>query len=195
MDQKPTFSSDLRKLEQAVPRKRLLAYAAILALVPAVVVWAMLMKSDRKQEGETSRPGEEATGAVVEPATGAPTAQPQGTAPSTGSAAGVTTPFAAPTTEWRTAVSPDGMFQVSLPPGTKLTQSEGITYVMADPTPRGALPIMAIKQPSAPDKQGYKPGTSTSVMLKVGTQDWWLYTWQFKEWTHFDRVVSSFKVL
>ena len=165
----------------------------VLALLPLLTVWAVYDDVVRQQSAEIERlqraaPKQE----DVAPAPGGtePTIAPK---PAAGGS--VTTPFAAPTTEWRTAVSPDGTFQVSLPTGTKLLQSEDAVYVMADPTPRGALPIMAIKRPSAVDKQGYKPGTPTSVMLRIGTQDWWLYTWQYKAWAPFDRVVSSFKVL
>ncbi|MEK7546132.1 MAG: hypothetical protein AAB554_03600 [Patescibacteria group bacterium] len=162
----------------------------VLAMIPLLAVWAVYDDVVRRQASEIERLRSYASDTAQVPASDAePTIAPK----PAGSAA--PSQFAAPTTDWRTVTSPDGSYQVSLPPGTKIVLSEGVTYVMADPTPRGALPIMVIKIPSAPDKQGYKPGTSTSVMLTIGTQSWWLYTWQYKAWASFDRVVSSFKIL
>jgi len=168
-----------------------------IVLIPVLAVWSVYHGTVRRQADEIERLRQASPEAQVmqEPET-APSAA-TAPAPRGGSAAGsdASTQFAAPSTEWRAAVSPDGTFQVNLPPGTKLILSEGTTYVMADPTPAGALPIMAIKKPSELDKQQFKPGTATSLMLKIGTQDYWFYTWQFKAWEPFSRVVSSFQVL
>lgn len=194
MDEKRTLASDLKKLEQAVPRSRLLAYAAIIAVVPALVVWATLMNLGERQAAETERLQDEAEEAAGEPSAAAPGAPSQGAPSPAGSGAGVSTPFASPPTDWRPATSPDGKYRMDLPPGTKIIQSEGYTYVVPE-SPAGALPHMAIKIATGVDKQGYKPNPANSVMMDIGLDTYWLYTWQFKTWEPFSRVVSSFKVL
>lgn len=183
--------SDLKSLQAAVPRNRLLAYAVILALVPALIVWAALTKGGRAPEG--------AQPPVEDQANVAPGAAPyggqQGAPRPSGDDTDYTTPFASPPTDWRPATSPDGKLQMDLPPGTKLVQSEGYTYVMPDPAPNGAAPYMAIKLATGADRQSYRPDPATSVILDYGNDSYWLYTWQFKAWDPFRRIVSSFKPL
>lgn len=196
MEEKRTLASDLKKLEQAVPRSRLLAYAAVIALVSALVVWATLMRLSERQEAETQGLRQEADGTAVEEAaqeaaqpSAAPAAPPQAK-PSSG---GTTSPWAVPTS-WRSVTSADGKYQMDLPAGAKLAQSDGMTYVIPE-SPAGALPLMAIKIATGVDKQGYKPDPANSVMIDIGLDTYWLYTWQFKTWEPFSRVVDSFKVL
>lgn len=97
--------------------------------------------------------------------------------------------------EWRSVTSPDGKYSMDLPPGVRLMQSEGYTYVMADPpSPEEELPYMAIKIATGVDKQGYRPDPTSSVMKDIGRDTYWLYTWEFMEWEPFVRIVASFKV-
>ena len=194
MEGKPTLASDLKKLEQAIPRQRLLVYAAFVAVVPALVVWATLMKLDRKQADETDRVQEEAAETAGEAMPGTTAAPSPGAPTPSGSDAGVSTPFANPPTDWRPATSPDGKYRMDIPPGTKIVQSEGYTYVVPE-SPAGALPHMAIKIATGVDKQEYKPNPANSVMMDIGLNTYWLYTWQFKTWEPFSRIVASFKVL
>jgi hypothetical protein len=183
----------------AVPAKARPYVLLVLALIPLLAVWAVYDDVVRRQSAEIERlraTAPQADQAQVpqegQTPAGEPTIAPR---PPAGGGSPAT-PFAAPTTDWRPVTSPDGKFQVHLPPGTKLVRSEGYTYVMADPTPGGAQPIMAIKIASAVDKQGFKPGGSNGVMIDVGNDvTYWLYTWQFKAWTPFERVVASFKTL
>lgn len=185
------IASDLKNLEKAVPKERLIAYAVALALVPALIVWAMLSGDDAGQDAAVSEPAaqEGETGASVEGQEGASAPAVAPTQPRTGGS-GTT----AAGGEWKTVVTPDGKYQLQLPPGTKLTQGDGHTYVVPE-SPAGALPLMAIKIATGVDKQGYKPNPGNSVMLDIGLNTYWLYTWQFKTWDPFARVVSTFKVL
>ncbi len=182
------IASDLKNLEKAVPKRRLIAYAAALALIPAALVWFALADREGRPDGADTEPSaqeaqEEAGGQAEAPApSGASAPRPSGGVPS------------APQGEWKTVVTPDGKYQFQIPPGTKVTQGEGYTYV-APESPAGALPHMAIKIATGVDKQGYKPNPGNSVMLDIGLNTYWLYTWQFKTWDPFARIVSTFKVL
>jgi hypothetical protein len=98
--------------------------------------------------------------------------------------------------EWRSVTSPDGRYRMDLPPGVRLMQSEGYTYVMVDPpSPDEELPYMAIKIATGVDRQGYRPNPTSSVMKDVGRNTYWLYTWEFMEWEPFVRIAASFEVL
>lgn len=186
-EQRTSVASDLKNLEKAVPRKRLLAYVAVIALVPALAVWAMLSARERGQGDEAS----EATQGAQEEAGGQEAAPTPAPTPAKTNAGGSVAPSTAG--EWYHAVTPDGKYGMDLPSGTKLTQSEGVTYIV--PEKAGALPFMAIKIATGVDKQGYKPSPTNSVMMDIGLNTYWLYTWQFKTWDPFARVVASFKVL
>lgn len=193
MEERPNqIASDLKNLEKAVPRQRLIAYAAVIALLPAIAVWAIY--SDRAPaqapEAPVGQPQGDMQIVPAEENSGAAEPGQQPTAkPSTGAAA------PAPSVAWRSVVSADGKYQMDLPVGTKLTQDgTGFTYVVPE-KPAGALPLMAIKIATGVDKQGYKPNPANSVMLDIGLNTHWLYTWQFKTWDPFARVVASFKVL
>lgn len=191
MEERPNrIVSDLKNLEKAVPRQRLIAYALAIALVPATAVWALFSDRAPAQAPEAPINQPQAEIAPAEETSGAAEAGQQPTAkPSTGAAA------PAPTVAWRSVVSADGKYQMDLPNGTKLTQDgTGFTYVVPE-KPAGALPLMAIKIATGVDKQGYKPNPANSVMLDIGLNTHWLYTWQFKTWDPFARVVASFKVL
>ena len=54
---------------------------------------------------------------------------------------------------------------------------------------------MAIKIATGVDKQGYRADPNASVMLDIGLNTYWLYTWELTAWEPFARIVSSFKVL
>lgn len=183
------IASDLKNLEKAVPRQRLIVYAAALALIPAAIVWFALSDRAARPDAEGTEPSTQEAQEETEGQTEA-TAPAAGTAPRPSGGTGA----AAPQGEWKTVVSPDGKYQLQIPPGTKVTQGEGYTYVVPE-SPSGALPHMAIKIATGVDKQGYKPNPNTSVMMDIGLNTYWLYTWQFKTWDPFARVISTFKVL
>src|SRR5688572_12877670 len=134
----------MKNLNGGLPPKARPYLMILIALIPLMAVWAVYGSIVRRQSEtiELLRQQAPASGAptVAEPQTTdapapAPASEPTIAPAPKGSGGTAPTPFAAPTTVWRTAVSPDGEYQVSLPSGTKLVQSEGMTYVMADPTP------------------------------------------------------------
>ena len=182
--------SDLKNLEKAVPRRRLIAYVAVIALLPALAIWAFSGR-EQAQAPEDASQAQETQDASAPATEGSGDAAAQQPAVRPAAGGGSTAPEAA----WRPVVSADGKYQMDLPSGTKLTQdASGFTYVVPE-KPAGALPLMAIKIATGVDKQGYKPSPTNSVMLDIGLNTYWLYTWQFKTWDPFARVVASFKVL
>jgi len=191
MEENRTITTDLKNLEHAVPRKRLLAYVAALVLIPAFAVWALMSgRGPAVEEGAEGTATQEAQEGVAPSEAGEGSAAP---APARQPSSGVAAP--APGVEWRSVTSADGKYRMDLPAGTTLTQdASGFTYVVPE-SPAGALPHMAIKIATGVDKQGYRPNPANSVMLDIGRETYWLYTWQFKAWDPFVRIVASFKVL
>ncbi len=194
MDERPNqIMSDLKNLGKAGPRQRLIVYAAVIALVPALAVWALSgrelvpVPEDASQSEETQEAATSSEDGAVSETDQKPAVKP---------AAGAAAP--APNAVWRSVVSPDGKFQMDLPAGTKITQdASGYTYVVPE-KPAGALPHMAIKIATGVDRQAYKPDPAKSLMLDLGESErntYWLYTWKFKTWDPFARVAASLKVL
>lgn len=191
MEDMKTAAPGRKNWYDVVPAKYRPYAIAALVVIPALVIWARYDGAVREQAEvieEQQAEIQELTESAAEPAP-APV-------PTTGGAAKPRPGEQAAANEWRTVVSADGKLQMDLPAGTRLTQSEGFTYVMVDPpSDKQPLPIMAIKIATGVDKQGYRPDPNSSVMLDIGLNTYWLYTWEFTAWEPFARVVASFKVL
>ncbi|MFA5854531.1 MAG: hypothetical protein WC866_05650 [Patescibacteria group bacterium] len=99
---------------------------------------------------------------------------------------------------WRTVISADGSYQLNLPPGTKLSESEGagslkIAYVVADPaTEDNTLPLMGIQVAPASEKARYE--NQGGKLVIAGDKLYWLYLYENLEWEPYDVVVETFGI-